>query len=145
MEPMLAGQNCHLVSQVHLIYADRALHLCAIAHHLPVQLLLLQFLDGRLGCRWRGIRLRVGFHELGDDPVKALLSVHSVTVGGIWASWAEEEGKDVTKTTNKTGVLRPRRLGSTATHEVAECSGRMISTGLHKVTSGNSGGTGRWS
>lgn len=52
-------------------------------------------------------------------------------MSSVRAAWAEKEREYVTKTTNKTGILAPGRLDSSAAHEVAECSGRTVSIGAH--------------
>lgn len=60
-------------------------------------------------------------------------------MGGVWASWAEKEREDVTKTTGETRILCPRRLHSSTAHEVAECSGGIISIKAQSDEHGLSG------
>lgn len=48
--------------------------------------------------------MRVGFHELGNDPVKGFLGVDSIAMDGMWTARTEQNREEVLKTTLETRV-----------------------------------------
>lgn len=83
MEPVLTGQDGNFGTNEHFVYANCALGLPTVTHHLPVQLLLFQALNRTFGS-WRGgVGLGVGLHQLANNPVEGLLGVDSIAMNSV--------------------------------------------------------------
>jgi hypothetical protein len=93
MEPMLAWKKCDnlanitlFTAQLHCIQANGAFDLAVRSEEVLVHGLALQ-LRNRLFRHTRRVGVRLGFHELADNPIKGFLGVDSIAHHGI--SWVE--------------------------------------------------------
>jgi len=82
VEPVLARQKRRNFSDFDLIYTNRTFRLAVFQeisiHRTTFKLCKSFFCSGR-----RSIGLWVSFHQVGDDPIKRLLSVNGISMDGI--------------------------------------------------------------
>ena len=83
MEPVLAWQDGDFVSEFHVIHADAAFGFAITAEHFFVDLFLGKGFYGGGGRGTRGRGTGLAFHELRDDAVESLFTVHDITMDGV--------------------------------------------------------------